>query len=288
MVHTFPAFCLCLLLSLPTVMPLWANEMPVSKDLPTRQPNILFLLADDLGYGDLGCYGRTDLHTPALDHLARQGVRFTAHYSNGAECTPTRAALISGQYPQRLPVWNARLALVMSGGTTKAAQLAEVGQLGLRVMPHSLPKLLQQAGYATALCGKWHLGYRPQFSPQAHGFEFALECAGGEMDYFHHAEKAGNRVLKLNAQPVRRAGYFTDLVTNSALEFIETHGSRPWFIYASFTAPHAPYQGPNDFRELPLPADSPLWNQSQAPPETYRAMIEHLDRDVVAAANPAR
>src|SRR5581483_10315441 len=110
----------------------------------------------------------------------------------------------------------------------------------------------------------------------------AFYCLGGGMDYFHHVEDAREPrpMLRLNGKPVERPGYFTDLVADEAVRFIRDHRDRPFFLYVPFTAPHAPFQGPNDRRPEPLPAESPLWNQGQAPPAVYAAMVERLDQAV--------
>lgn len=246
------------------------------------RPNIVLLLADDLGYRDLGCYGCRDIHTPAIDRLAKQGVRFTQCYANGPECTPTRAALLSGQYPQRPGGLECAIGVGNVGRYDDAIRLRATDDLGLPADDNNLSNPLAKVGYATAICGKWHLGYGDKFSPMRHGFTHAYYCLGGGMDYFHHIEEppAGEMVVRRNGVPEYQHAYFTSLVTNDAVQFIARHAKRPFFLYVPFTAPHAPYQGPNDDRPTPLPADSSLWKQSAAPPEVYRAMVESLDKAV--------
>src|SRR5262249_8856581 len=145
-----------------------------------------------------------------------------------------------------------------------------------------LARLLKGAGYATALCGKWHLGYEDKFAPNRHGFDHAFYCLGGGMDYFHHVEGPTRPlpVLRLHGKPIRRRGYFTDLVAEEAVRFLRANGDKPFFLYVPFTAPHAPFQGPGDIRPGPLPADSPLWQQGKAPPQVYAAMVGRLDEAV--------
>src|SRR5688572_1553893 len=126
---------------------------------PAR-PNIVLIITDDVGYGDIGSYGAPDIRTPNIDSLAKAGVRFTDFYANGSSCTPTRAGLISGRYQQRF-------ALERPMGHAATAD----GKLGLPATGHSLPQLLRNHGYATGLIGKWHLGYLPEFSPKSHGFD---------------------------------------------------------------------------------------------------------------------
>src|SRR5262249_9781097 len=130
-----------------------------------RRPNIVLILADDLGYGDLACYGCRDIKTPHIDRLAAQGVRFTQFYANGPECTPTRAALLTGRYPQRVGGLECAIGTGNVGRYDDAIRLRKTNDLGLPVSETALARLLKDAGYRTTLCGKWHLGYEDKFSP---------------------------------------------------------------------------------------------------------------------------
>lgn len=242
------------------------------------RPSIVFILADDLGYGDLSCYGHPAIRTPELDRLAEQGVRLTNCYANGPECTPTRTALLTGRYQQWVGGLECAIGTGNVGRYDDAVRLAERHDLGLPTEEQTLAALLKQAGYATAITGKWHLGYEPKFAPHLHGFDYALYCLGGGMDYFHYTEPDGLYALYENGKPVQRTGYFTDLATDAAIRFIEQHQAAPFFLYLAYTVPHTPYQGPEDFAPDPLPGDSARWNQSHPFPEVYRAMIEHMDR----------
>ena len=241
------------------------------------RPNIVFILADDLGYGDLGCYGRQDIRTPVLDGLAASGVRFTAHYANGPECTPTRTALLTGRYQQRVGGLECAIGTGNVGRYDDAVRLRETHDLGLPAEEQTIVRLLKNAGYATALTGKWHLGYEPAFCPNRHGFDHTFYCIGGGMDYFHYLDTVAGYNLFLNGNPVRRDGYFTDLLTDEAIRFIQKQRATPFFLYVPYTCPHSPFQGPEDKRPDPLPLDSPLWNQGTAPPAVYIAMIERMD-----------
>ncbi|MCX7825298.1 MAG: sulfatase-like hydrolase/transferase [Verrucomicrobiae bacterium] len=252
---------------------LLAATMPAAS-----KPNILFILADDLGYGDLRCYGRDDVRTPVLDQLAADGVRLTQCYANGPECTPTRAAFMTGRYQQRVGGLECAIGTGNVGRYDDAVRLRETHDLGLPVEETSIARMLRDAGYATALCGKWHLGYEPKFAPNKHGFDHAFYCIGGGMDYFHHVETNGAPALYLDGKPIRREGYFTDLVTDDAIRFIERGDRKPFFLCLAYTAPHSPFQGPKDFRPTPLAADSPLQEQGKAPREVYVAMIERMDQ----------
>ncbi|MBI5694063.1 MAG: sulfatase-like hydrolase/transferase [Verrucomicrobia bacterium] len=249
---------------------------------PAR-PSVLLLLADDLGYADLSCYGATDIRTPHLDRLAREGVRFTQFYSNGQECSPTRTALLTGRYQQRVGGLECAIGTGNVGRYDDAIRLAARGELGLPPSETSLARMLREVGYATAVSGKWHLGYPEKFGPNHHGFDHAFYALGGGMDYFHHVEDppAGQHVLRLNGLPEKRRGYATDLFAAEAEQWLRQHAARaphqPFFLYLPFTAPHAPFQGPGEEQPAPLPADSPRWNQGRAPPEVYAAMIERMD-----------
>jgi arylsulfatase A-like enzyme len=155
-----------------------------------------------------------------------------------------------------------------------AVRLAKAGELGMPADAGSLARRLKSSGYATALYGKWHLGYDDKFSPNRHGFDEAFYSLGGGMDYFRHTENPPENtpVLRLNNKPVERPGYFTDLVADESIRFIRAARGQPFFLYVPFTAPHAPYQGPKDGR-----VDAPIWDQKKGPPEVYAAMVEQLD-----------
>lgn len=250
--------------------------------LAAEKPNIVLFLADDLGYADVGCYGYRKVATPNIDRLAQQGVRFTAHYANGPECTPTRTALLTGRYQHRFGGLECAIGTGNVGRYDEAIALAERGELGLPATEQTIVKLLKRAGYRTGIFGKWHLGYEPKFSPLRHGFDRALYCIGGGMEYFHHVENLPGYppALYENERPVRREGYFTDLITEEAVRFIQESEGCPFFLYVPYTAPHFPYQGPNDYRPTPLPLDSPLWSSRHAPLDVYDAMIRRMDESI--------
>jgi N-acetylgalactosamine-6-sulfatase len=243
-----------------------------------RRPNLVLILADDLGYGDVGCYGCPDIRTPALDRLAAQGVRLTSFYANGPECTPTRTALLTGRYQQRVGGLECAIGLDNVGRYDDAVRLRARNDLGLPVAETALARLLQNAGYATALCGKWHLGYEPKFLPRRHGFDFAFGPLGGGTDYFHHREPGGRHILYQDDQPVKRDGYLTDLLTEEAVRFLRRPREAPFFLYVAYTAPHSPYQGPGDKKDEPV-SEQEVNIGSR---ETYRAMVERLDHGVGA------
>ncbi|MCL4201302.1 MAG: sulfatase-like hydrolase/transferase [Pirellulaceae bacterium] len=244
---------------------------------PVTKPNIVFILADDLGYGDLACYGGTHIKTPRLSQLAREGVRFAAFYASGPECTPTRTALLTGRYQQRVGGLECAIGTGNVGRYDDAIRLREQNELGLPTSEPTIARMLNEAGYATAITGKWHLGYEPKFAPHLHGFERTFYCIGGGMDYFHYLDNVAGYNLFVDGNPVRREGYFTDLATDEAIRFVREQRECSFFLYLPYTVPHSPYQGPADEQLDPLPLDSPLWNQSAAPPGVYAAMIEYMD-----------
>jgi N-acetylgalactosamine-6-sulfatase len=253
---------------------------------PAGRTNIVFLLADDLGWRDVACYGARDIATPNIDRLAGQGVRFTQFHSNGPECSPTRAAFLSGRYQQRLGGLECAIGVGGVGRYDDAERLAEKGELGFPAGANSIAQLLRDGGYATALVGKWHLGYAEKFSPNRRGFDHAFYCVGGEMDYFAHFENTPERnySLRLNGEPVLRPGYFTQLIADDAVSWLKARQAsapqKPFFLFVPFTAPHSPFQRPDEGALAPLARDSARWKQGNAPPEVYGAMIHSLDTEI--------
>jgi arylsulfatase A-like enzyme len=200
----------------------------------TVRPNVLFILADDLGYGDLSCYGRPEYKTPALDNLAKQGMKFTDNYASAPVCTPTRTAYITGRYPHRLAV-----------GLEEPLGDANM-QLGIPPEHPTIATLLKTVDYDTALIGKWHLGNLPEFGPNRHGFDEFYGINGAGADYFTHKNTAGRFDLYENLEPSKDEGYLTDLFTERAIRFIARKRNRPFFLSLQYNAPHWPWDGPND------------------------------------------
>lgn len=194
----------------------------LAQRLPARgraaRPNILFILADDLGYGDLSCYGRPDYQTPHLDRLATQGVRFVKAYSASPVCTPTRCAFITGRYPARTRVG-------LEEPLTEPRDLGQrVKTLGLPPEHPTIASLLKQSGYQTALIGKWHLGYLPNFGPVQSGFDEFFGIMTGAADFFTHKDMAGDNDLYEGKVAVERIGYTTEMLTRRAVEYIANKG----------------------------------------------------------------
>lgn len=234
----------------------------------TRRPNVVLILTDDVGYGDLGSYGAPDVKTPHIDGLARDGVRFTDFYANGATCTPTRAGLISGRYQQRFG-----LETPLAGAADEERGLAPTGR--------SLPQLLKNTGYATALVGKWHLGWKTDYSPNAHGFDFFFGFKGSHIDYYHHTNDAGRPDLFENDRPAEVPGYMTDLVTERSVRFIGQNAQRPFFIDVAYNATHWPYQVPDKPSKARINAGAigPM-DDSTSTRADYVAMLERVDEGV--------
>jgi arylsulfatase A-like enzyme len=233
------------------------------------RPNVVLIVTDDVGYGDIGSYGAPDVKTPNIDSLAKGGVRLTDFYA-APQCTPTRAALISGRYQQRF-----RLEVAISGPKSPA------GETGLRATGHSLPQLLKNNGYATGLIGKWHLGYKPEFSPNAHGFEYFFGFKSGYIDYYQHTNSEGDADLFENATPVHVDGYMTDLITERSVKFIDEHAAAPFFLEVTYNAAHWPFQVPD---HPSVAAENGRFVQPHEPGtatrQDYIAMLERADQGI--------
>lgn len=248
-----------------------------------QRPNIILFLADDLGYGDLACYNKDGFQTPSIEAIVSQGVRFTSYYCNGPESSPTRTALLTGRYQQRVGGLECAIGANNVGRYDDAIRLRETNDLGLPASETTIAQILKNAGYNTAIFGKWHLGYEDKFNPNLHGFEQAFYALGGGMDYFHHRElpPPSLHILYQNGKPISKEGYFTDLIGNESIKYLEYQTNRkPFFIYIPFTAPHAPYQGPEDYLPEALPDSSSLWNQNLGPKHIYQAMIKRMDETI--------
>lgn len=239
------------------------------------KPNIVFILADDMGYGDLGCYGHPRAKTPVIDQLAKEGVRFTQHYSNGTECSPTRTALLTGRYPQRAGGLECAIGTGNVGRYDDAIRLASQRQLGLPAKQIILPSTLKPGGYVSGVFGKWHLGYEPQFNPIEHGWDDFFGYMGGNVHYFNHRETSELHVLYRDRLPVHAEGYMTHLITDSSIDFIERNKNKPFFLFVSHECPHFPFQGPKDVKKE---VNKTNWMKPDA--DTYVAMLEDLDSEV--------
>lgn len=201
-----------------------------------EQPlNFVVIMADDLGYGDLSTYDGW-IDTPNLDRMALEGLKFTDFHSNGAVCSPTRAALLTGRYQQR-----AGVPVVIFAPEDRPTHAD-----GLQDVEWTFAEALQEAGYATAIFGKWHLGYYPQYNPTRHGFAEFKGYVSGNIDFFSHVDGAGRFDWWHGAEQSPERGYVTTLINQHAVRFIEERGDEPFCLYIAHEAPHYPYQGPED------------------------------------------
>jgi arylsulfatase A-like enzyme len=243
-----------------------AAALPQTPSLPSR-PNVLFILADDLGYGDLSCYGRPDYKTPVIDSLADEGIRFTDSYANGDVCTPTRVAFHTGRYQHRLVIglqW----------------PLSDVNaEVGIPPEHPTIASLLKANGYETGLVGKWHVGNAPQFNPTKHGYEEFFGIVGGGQDYFTHKNTAGVMDLFENDKPVEVDGYLTDLFTERGVQFIRRKRARPFYLSMHYNAPHWPWQGPND-KEAALRENGRAAANRPGTEEIFAEMMKSMDSGI--------
>jgi arylsulfatase A-like enzyme len=228
-------------------------------------PNLVFLLCDDLGYGDIGCYGAPDIRTPHIDRMARNGVRFADCYANAPVCTPTRVGFLSGRYQQR---FGKDLEWAFGPANNKTA--------GLRPADSVLPSSLKPAGYRSAAFGKWHVGWSPEFRPIRHGFDESFGILLGNASMYTHKYHDGTDDLWENDLPVKRDGYLTDLLADRAVNFIEKNAQRPFFLYLPFNAVHWPFEPPGHPESARRTAEG--WRDGKR--SEYVAMMESVDQAV--------
>ena len=226
------------------------------------RPNIIYIMADDLGYADLSCYGHKDYQTLNLDKLASQGVKFMNAYAAAALCTPTRTAFYTGRYPARTPV----------GLMEPLRWKHKDSIIGLTPEYTSVATLLKKNGYETYLVGKWHLGYDTKYSPNKNGFDYFFGFNAGGIDYISHTNPKGRSDLYENETPIKKEGYLTDIWMDKSVEIIKRQHAKPFFLSIMFNAPHWPWQAPGD-KAYP---DTLNWHLGGSK-EKYAAMIKSLD-----------
>ncbi|MDF1824701.1 MAG: sulfatase-like hydrolase/transferase [Verrucomicrobiales bacterium] len=246
-----------------------------------EQPNIVLIVADDLGYNDLGCYGSSVHDTPHIDALAARGLRFTDFHSGGSMCSPTRASLMTGLYPQRF------------GSQFDGALSAKNSHSGLPLEAETIAEALRKSGYTTGCFGKWHLGYEDPLLPNQQGFDEFRGLLSGDGDFHTRVDRSGNEDWWENNKAVKESGYTTDLLTQHSVEFIKQNRANPFFLYLPHLAIHFPWQGPSDpphrvagsnyhedkFGVIPEPGNV-------AP--HVKGMVESLDKgvgEIIAALN---
>lgn len=231
-----------------------------------NRPNFVFILADDLGYADLGCYGGRMQCSPVIDHLALEGMLLTSAYANSSVCSPSRLAIATGRYQHRL---HGGFDEPISGPSTNK---------GLPPGHPTMASLLRDAGYATALVGKWHMGSLPNFSPLSSGYEEFFGHRGGAADYFKHGFR-GRHDLWDGDQEVYMKGYLTDLFTERAVQFVRKQGgARPFLLSLHYNAPHWPWETRED--EAEANRISNIAHLDGGSVKTYATMIHHMDEGI--------
>jgi len=237
-------------------------------------PNVLFILTDNQGWGDLSCYGSPYFKTPRIDALAGEGVRFEHAYASAPMCTPSRDALYTGRFPGRNAL----------GIREPLAMASVIGdKVGISPEEPTIVSILRSRGYSTSLVGKWHCGHLPTYSPLKIGFEEHFGNKSGSIDYFRHVDAAGNPDLWENDRIVDRSGeYLTDLYSDRAIEIIRRKRSDPFFLCLFYNAPHWPWEGPNDKAlsdSLKGKDNQRNWLETGTS-ENYAAVMEALDAGV--------
>jgi arylsulfatase A-like enzyme len=247
-------------------MALASGVKKLSGQSPSRRPNIVFILADDLGYADVSCYGRPDFTTPNIDRIAARGIRFTQAYANSAVCSATRTALITGRYQYRLAL-----------GLEEPLGARDVG---LPPEHPTLPSILKRGGYGTTLVGKWHLGALPKYGPLKSGYDHFYGFRGGAVDYYRHA---GNQDDFWDDDvPLHQIGYLTDLLGNRAVDVVNASAKSgtPFFLSLHFNAPHWPWEAPGDEAESERLRGKPIADYDGGSQKTYQRMVQQMDLQV--------
>lgn len=240
------------------VLAMLAVLLPSAATAAASQPNVVYILADDMGWKDVGFHG-SDIRTPNIDRLAKGGAQLEQFYAQPM-CTPSRAALMTGRYPYR---YGLQTLVIPSAGT-----------YGLSTDEYLLPQMLKDAGYRTAIVGKWHLGHADRkYWPRQRGFDYQYGPLLGEIDYYTHSAH-GTRDWFRDNKPITEEGYVTELLGDDAVRLIEGHDSKvPLFLYLTFTAPHAPYQAPEKYLQQYASIEDPAR-------KTYAAMMSSMDNEI--------
>ncbi len=231
------------------------------------KPNIVIILVDDLGYSDLSSFGGKDIRTPAIDKLMKSGLRFDQFYSNCTVCTPTRASLLTGRYPD----------LVGAPGVIR--QWAPNSWGYFKPTGPTLPEMLRKAGYHTGMVGKWHLGFESPNIPNDRGFDFFHGFLADMMDDYWKHLRGGVNWMRLNKQEVKPTGHATEVFTRWAIDYVKkqsTNKEQPFFLYLAYNAPHFPIQPPKDWLEK-VQKREPQLDKKRA---TNVAFVEHMDHEI--------
>ncbi len=243
---------------------LGADGASAADPTPARKPNIVIIVADDLGYADVGFHGGKEIPTPHLDKLAKAGTRFTSGYVSCPVCSPTRAGLVTGRYQQRFGhEFNP------GGGGVRE-------DFGLPLTESTLASALKEAGYTTGLVGKWHLGFASQYHPLARGYDEFFGFLGGAHRYLPEAPNGNNQPILRGREAVNEREYLTDAIGREAVAFIERHHSQPFLLQITFNAVHNPLQAPPKY----LDRFKQIEDEKH---RLYAAMLSALDDNVGAA-----
>jgi arylsulfatase A len=230
------------------------------------KPNFVIVLADDMGYGDSSVYDGW-IHTPHMERMAAEGLKFTDFHSSGVVCSPTRAGLLTGRYQERAGI----------PGVINADPKLAVHHTGLQTSEVTFARLLKQAGYTCGIFGKWHLGYDKRYNPLHHGFDRFRGFVSGNIDYISHYDRMGTYDWWDGLDHVEEEGYSTHLITKHAVEFIEANRARPFCCYVPHEAVHTPLQGPKD---PPVRGPNRVKGHKPKPKEAYRQMMLAMDDGV--------
>ncbi len=230
----------------------------------TRKPNIVHIVADDLGYAEIGVQGCKDIPTPAIDSIAKNGIRFTSGYVSCPVCSPTRAGLMTGRYQQRFGHE------LNPGPATQAEE-----NFGLPLDQVTLPQTLRDLGYRTGHIGKWHLGYKPEYHPNKRGFDESFGFPGGAHAYLDQRAADEHNAVNRNGTPVEEKAYLTDAFAREAVAFVDRHAKQPFYLYLPFNAVHNPLQATQKY----LDRFAAIADERR---RTYAAMMVAMD-DAIGA-----
>ena len=230
------------------------------------KPNIVIIMADDLGYGDIGCYGNQRIKTPNLDEMAKNGLRFTDFHSSGTVCSPTRCGLLTGRYQQRAGI--------------PAVVSVKHKHLGMAQSEFTFAEALKTNSYSTAIFGKWHVGYETKYNPIHQGFDEFRGYVSGNVDFFSHIDQSGAYDWWNGDKQVIEKGYTTELITQHAVRFIEENKAKPFCLYLPHESPHYPYQGPNDKAERTVGGQFKIQGSRTDVAVAYKEMVESLDASI--------
>ncbi|WP_103190759.1 sulfatase [Formosa algae] len=236
-----------------------------------NKPNIIIIMADDMGYGDLSCYGSTFINTPNLDRMAAEGIKFTDFHANGPVCSPTRAALLTGKYQQRVGI----------DGVVTAKHDRDKG---LAPNEHTFAEAIKSAGYVTGMFGKWHVGYKTEFNPINQGFDEYIGYVSGNVDYHSHIDQQGYEDWWNGDTKQNEKGYSTDLITKHSVDFIKRHKDEPFLLYIPHEAPHGPFQGRTSEAERYVGWEKGAKQKNKMSEDQlntiYKEMVEVMDEGV--------